>query len=103
MAWLIDKKPTDAIRALLVTQKASTPAARPIGIWEQKLSSAVGPHYLYQPGELECGHPCATDPVCSLEVYWLGGLVTKPVDCALPFTAWATMGVCPRGTNGDDP
>ena len=75
---LTGKKPKDAIKAVKVTQKPSTPTGRPVGLREQKLPSGVGVRYLYQPGELEGGRRRATDPVWSLGVYRLGRSVTKP-------------------------
>ena len=44
----------------------------------KKMPSGVGVRYLYQPGELESGQRCATDPIWSLKVYRLGRSVTKP-------------------------
>ena len=77
---LTGKKPRDVIRAGRVAQKPSLPADWPVGLQEQKLHSGVGISYLYQPGELEGGCRCATDPVWSLEVYQLGGSVTKQAE-----------------------
>ena len=76
---LIDKKPSDAIKAKTLTQKPfSVVPGRPLGLKEQKVPSGVGVCYLYQPGELEGGRWRATDLVWSLEVYRLGRSVTKP-------------------------
>ena len=76
---LTGKKPKDAIKAKTVAQKpSSTVPGNPIGLREQKLPSGFGVRYLYLPGELEGGRRRATDPVWSLEVYWLGRSVTKP-------------------------
>ena len=71
---LTDKKPWDVIMAGRVAQSAD----RPVGLQEQRLPSGVSVRYLYQPGELEGGRRHATDPVWFLEVYRLGGSVTKP-------------------------
>ena len=77
--WLTGKKPREAIKAGRVAQKSSsTVPGRLVGLHEQKLPFGVGVHYLYQPGELKGGPRHATDPVWSLEVYWLGHSVTKP-------------------------
>ena len=83
--WLVGpkltgKKPRDVIRAGRVAQKPSLPADWPVGLQEQKLPSGAGISYLYQPGELEGGCRCATDPVWSLEVYQLGRSVTKQAE-----------------------
>ncbi|MEW8643998.1 MAG: DDE-type integrase/transposase/recombinase [Candidatus Thiodiazotropha sp.] len=76
---LTGKKPSDAIKAKILTQKPSSVVpGRPLGLKEQKVPSGVGVRYLYQPGELEGGRRRATDPVWSLEVYRLGRSVTKP-------------------------
>ena len=75
---LTGKKPSDVIKAKRLTQKSSVVPGRPLGLKEQKVPSGVGVRYLYQPGELEGGRRRATDPVWSLEVYWLGRSVTKP-------------------------
>ena len=76
---LTGKKPSDAIKAKTLAQKSSSVVPdRPVGLKEQRLPSGVGVRYLYQPGELEGGRRCATDPVWSLGVYWLGRSVTKP-------------------------
>ena len=76
---LTGKKPSDAIKAKILTQKPSSVVPRrPLGLKEQKVPSGVGVRYLYKPGELEGGRRRATDPVWSLEVYWLGRSVTKP-------------------------
>lgn len=76
---LTGKKPRDAIKAKMLTQKpSSTVPGRPVGLKESKLPSGVGVRYLYQPGELEGGRRRATDPVWSFEVYRLGRIVTKP-------------------------
>ena len=74
---LTGQKPIDAISIKMVMQKPSTPAARPVGLKEQKLPSGVGVRYLYQPGELEGGRSHAADPVWSLEVYRLRRSVVK--------------------------
>ena len=74
---LTGKKPSDAIKAKILTQKPSSVVPeRPLGLKEQKVPSGVGVCYLYQ--ELEGGHRLAIDPVWSLEVYRLGRSVTKP-------------------------
>ena len=65
---LTGKKPSEAIKAKKVTQKPSAPAARLVGLKEQKLPSGVGVRYLYLPGELEGGRRRATDPTWWLEV-----------------------------------
>ena len=70
------KKPSDAIKAKILTQKPSS--ERPLALKEQKVPSGVGVRYLYQPGELEGGRRRATDPVWSLEMYRLGRSVSKP-------------------------
>ena len=79
---LTGKKPSDAINAKTLhrsTQKpSSTVPGHPVGLMEQKLPSGVDVRFLYQPGELEGGRQCATDPVWSLVVYRLGRSVTKP-------------------------
>ena len=76
---LIGKRPSETIKARSMTQKpSSTVPGRPVGLCEQKLPSGVGVRYLYQPGELEGGRRCATDPVWSLTVHRLGRSVTKP-------------------------
>ena len=76
---LTGKKPSDAIKAKILTQKPSSVVpGRPLGLKEQKVPSRVGVRYLYQPGELEGGRRRATDPPWSLEVYRLGRSVTKP-------------------------
>ena len=67
------------MKAKTLTQKPSCVVpGRPLGLKEQKVPSWVGVRYLYQPGELEGGHRRATDPVWSLELYWLGRSVTSP-------------------------
>lgn len=75
---LTGKKPSAAIRVKTVAQNPSLPAARPVGMKEQKLPSEANYRYLYQPGELEGGRRRATDPVWSFEVHRLGRSVTKP-------------------------
>ena len=76
---LTDKKPSDAIKAKTLTQKTSSVVpGRPLGLKEQKVPSAVGVRYLYQPGELEGDRRWATDQVRSLDVYRLGRSVTNP-------------------------
>ena len=76
---LTSKKPKDAIKAKSLTQKPLyTVPGRPVGSKEQNLILGVGVRYLYQPGELEGVRRRATDPIWSLEVYWLGHSVTKP-------------------------
>ena len=76
---LTGKKPSDAIKAKILTQKPSSVVpGRTLGLKEQKVPSGIGVRYLYQPGELEGGRRRATDPVWSLEVYRLGRSVTKP-------------------------
>ena len=81
---LTGKRPSDAIKAKTVEQKPSSVVPdRPVGLKEQKLPSGVSVCYLYQPGKLEGGRHCVTDPVWSLEVCWLGGSVTKPDDHVL--------------------
>ena len=81
----IDKKPPDAIKAKMLTQKPSSVVpGRPLGLKEQKLLSGVGVRYLYQPGEL-WGRRRAADPVWSLEVYRLGRSVTKPDEPVLHY------------------
>ena len=75
---LMGKKPRDAIRAGRFAQKPSfTVPGHPVGLEEQKLPSGVAFRFLYQPGELEGGRRCTTDPVWSLEVYRLGHSVTR--------------------------
>ena len=55
---LTGKKPSDAIKGKILTQKSSSVVpGRPLGLKEQKVHSGVGLHYLYQPGELEGGRP----------------------------------------------
>ena len=79
MTPLTGKKPSDAIKAKIMTQKpASLVPGRSLGLREQKVTSGVGVHYFYQPGEPQSGRRRATDPVWSLEVYRLGRSVTKP-------------------------
>jgi hypothetical protein len=81
---MIGKKPVEAIKLKSVAQKPSaTVPGRTVGLREQKLPSAVGVRFLYQPGELEGGRRRATDPVWSLDVYRLGRSVTKPGDPVL--------------------
>ena len=76
---LTSKKPSDVIKAKILTQKPSSVVPRrPLGLKEQKVPSGVGVRYLYQPDELEGGRRRATDPVWSLEVYRLRRSVTKP-------------------------
>ena len=76
---LTGKKPSYAIKAKTMAQKPSSVVPDcPVGLKEQRLPSGVGVRYLYQPGELEGGRHCATDPVWSLGVYRLGRSVTKP-------------------------
>ena len=76
---LTGKKPSEAIKTKSVSQKpSSVVSGRSTGLEEQKLPSAVGVRYLYQPGELEGGRRRATDPVWSLGVYRLGRSVTRP-------------------------
>ena len=79
---LTGKKPSDAIKAKMLRHGAQKPSSvvpgHPVGLEEQKVPSGVGVRYLYQPGELEGGRQCATDPVWSLEVHSLGRSVTKP-------------------------
>ena len=76
---LTGKMPKNAIKAMSVAQNpTSTIPGRQVGLKEQKLPSGVVVPYLYQPGELEGGRRCATDPVWSLQVYRLGRSVTKP-------------------------
>ena len=54
---LTGKKPSDAIKAKMLTQKpSSVVTGRPLGLKEQNVLSGVGVRYLYQPGELEGGH-----------------------------------------------
>ena len=61
---LTGKKPSDAIKTKILTQKPSSVVpGRPLGLKEQKVPSWVGVRYLYQPGELEGGRRRATDPV----------------------------------------
>ena len=61
---LTGKKPSDAIKAKMLTQKPSSVVhGRPLGLKEQKVPSGVGVRYLYQPGELEGGRRRATDQV----------------------------------------
>lgn len=76
---LTGKKPVDAIRAKVVTQKpSSVTPGRPVGLKEQKLSFDALVRYLYQPGELEGGQRRrATDAIWSLQVYRLARAVTK--------------------------
>ena len=71
------KKPSAAIKVKKVAQNPSLPAARPVGLKEQKLPSEANYRYLYQPGELEGGRRRATDPVWSFEVHRLDRAVTK--------------------------
>ena len=65
---LTGKKPSDAIKLHRSTQKPSSVVpGRPVGLKEQKVPSAVGVRFLYQPGELEGDRRRATDPVWSLK------------------------------------
>ena len=79
---LIGKKPSDAIKAKTLRRGAQKPSSvlpgHPVCLEEQKVPSGVGVRYLYQPGKLEGGRRCATDPVWSLEVHRLRRSVTKP-------------------------
>ena len=75
---LTRKKPTQAIKEKTVSSKPSTVYSRPVGVNEKKLPSRVNVRYLYQPGELEGGGRCATDPIWSLKVYNIERVVTKP-------------------------
>ena len=76
---LTGKKPSDAIKLRRGTQKPSSVVpGRPVGLEEQKVPSEVGVRFLYQPGQLEGGRRCATDPVWSSTVHRLGRSVTKP-------------------------
>jgi hypothetical protein len=78
---LTGKKPVNAIKAKVVTQKPSAPAkkGRPVGMAENPLPRDVLVRFLYQPGEIEGGQRRrATDAIWSLKVYRLGRSVTKP-------------------------
>ena len=76
---LTGKKPSDATKAKILTQKPSyVVPGRPLGLKEQKVPSGVDVRYLYLPGELGGGRRRATDPMWSLEVYRLGRSVAKP-------------------------
>ena len=76
---LTGKKPVDAIRAKMVTQKPSSVIpGRLVGLKEQKLPFDVLVRYLYQPGELEGGQRRrATDAIWSLKIYRLARAVAK--------------------------
>ena len=64
---LIRKKPAEVIKEKAVSTKPSTPYLRPVGLNERYSPvPSVGVRYLYQPGELEGGQRCATDPIWSL-------------------------------------
>ena len=76
---LTGQKPVEAIKLKSVAQKPSSVVpGRLVGLKEQKLPSSIGVRYMYQPGELEEGCRRVTDPIWSLQVYWLGRSVTKP-------------------------
>ena len=63
---LTGKKLSDAIKAKTVAQKPSSIVPdRPVGLKEQKLSSANGVCYLYQPGKLD-GVGAARLALCGL-------------------------------------
>ena len=68
---LTGKKPVDAIKAKVITQKPSSVIpGRPVGLKERRLPSDAIMRYLYQPGELEgWQHRRATDAVWSLKIY----------------------------------
>ena len=68
---LTGKKPVDAIRAKVVTQKPSSVIpGRLVGLKERRLPSDAIMRYLYQPGELEgWQRRRATDAVRSLKIY----------------------------------
>ena len=76
---LTGQKPVEAIKLKSVAQKPSSVVpGHLVGLKEQKLPSSIGVRYMYQPGELEGGRRRVTDPIWSLQVYWLGRSVTKP-------------------------
>ena len=77
---LTGKRPRDAIKQKQVPQNPSSVVpGRLVGLEEVKPPSSVGVRFLYQPGELEGGQRRrATDAIWSLQVYRLGGSVTKP-------------------------
>ena len=83
---LTGKKPSDAIKAKVLTQKPSSVVhGCPLGLKEPKVPSGFGVCYLYQPSELEGGRRRATDPVWSLGVYRLGRSVSKPDEPVLHY------------------
>jgi len=73
---LTGKKPKDATRVKMVTQKPSSVVpGRPIGLDEPLIPSSALVRYLYQPGELEGGRRTATDPVWSLTTHTVRNVV----------------------------
>ena len=87
---LTGKKPAEAIKEKAVFAKPSTPYLRPVGKNEKMLPSGVGVCYLYQPGELEGGQRCATDPIWSLKVFNTEKKRHRDeCPCAVLFTRWA--------------
>lgn len=87
MTRLKGKHLSDAIKSKTVAQNpSSTVPARHVGLREKKFPSWVGMRYLYQPCEVESGRRGATDPVGSLDVYWLCRSVTKPSESVLSFS-----------------
>ena len=95
------KKPSEAIKAILlrrsIQKPSSTVPGRSVGLKEQKLLSGVGVGYLYQPGELEV---IADGPLARCGPSMYTGLVgvTKPGEPVLYYSedgllrGWRTSG-----------
>ena len=71
---MIRIKPSEAIKAKSVIQKPSLPIKKPPAEIDPVFANV---RYLFQPGELEDGNCCATDPIWSIEVYKIKDIIPQ--------------------------
>ena len=99
---LTGKWASEAIKAKTVVQKPSF-TGRPFGLREQKLPSGDRMRYLYQPGELEGGRRCTTDPVWSLRCTGWDTRWSSPTSPCCITCRMGTMWLCQGRTSGGAP